>query len=250
MKKKIQKFLRKKGHIFIPGAVLIIVTGFLVGAYFFIATPKEKNVDDVLGSFEDAIKEFYIDYDKLSINPNNHPRPDELLNKIREEEAKLSDEDPDNDRTAYELIAFNSRTLGDEEGAIRGYRASLALFPNNTLILNNIATSYKDLEEYKKAEAAYKKIIELSPGTVTAYRNLADLYLHPELDKKDTIPTIIESGLASAPNDPDLLSYLAVYYKDEKNYSKAIEYYERLIKVNPKNEAAKQDLSILKVLVN
>ena len=250
MKKKIQKFLKKKGHIFIPGAIFVIVVGFLVAAYFLISTPKEKNVDDVLGSFEKAIKEFYIDYDKLSINPNNHPRPDELLNKIREEEAKFSDDDPNNDRTAYELIAFNSRTLGDEEGAIRGYRASLALFPNNTLILNNIATSYKDLGDYKKAEAAYKKIIELSPGTIDAYRKLADLYLIPQVNKKDKVIPTLEIGLQAVPNAPDLLSYLAVYYKDEKEYVKAIEYYEKLLKVNPGNEAARQDLNTLRILAN
>ena len=252
MKKKILKFLKEKSHIIIPGAIFVIIVGFLVGAYFFTNRGPviEKSFDEVLGDFSEAVKEFYIDYDKLALNPNNHPRPDELLNKIREEEAKLSDDDPENDRTAYELIAFNSRTLGDAEGAIRGYRASLSIQPNNTIILNNLATSYQDLKEYKKAEAAFKKLIEFSPGTVYAYRKLADIYLIPAVGKKDRVVPTIEAGLASVPESGDLLSYLAVYYQEERNYTKAIEYFERLLKVNPGNQAAKEELAKLKLLVN
>src|SRR3989344_7965470 len=117
LKNEPAKPVKEKKYVVIFGIIFVVVIAFLVGGYY-LYKKNTASVEDL--NFENAIKEFYIDYNKLSINPNNNPRPDELLNKIREEEAKLSDEDPDNDRTAYELIAFNSRTLGDEEGAIRG----------------------------------------------------------------------------------------------------------------------------------
>src|SRR3989338_8291874 len=220
LKNEPAKPVKEKKYVVIFGIIFVVVIAFLVGGYY-LYKKNTASVEDL--NFENAIKEFYIDYDKLALNPNNHPRPDELLNKIREEEAKLSDDDPENDRTAYELIAFNSRTLGDEEGAIRGYRASLSIQPNNTIILNNLATSYQDLKEYKKAEAAFKKLIEFSPGTVYAYRKLADIYLIPAVGKKDLVVPTIEAGLASVPESGDLLSYLAVYYQEERNYTKAIE---------------------------
>ena len=247
LKNEPAKPVKEKKYVVIFGIIFVVVIAFLVGGYY-LYKKNTASVEDL--NFENAIKEFYIDYNKLSINPNNHPRPDELLNKIREEEAMLSDDDPDNDRTAYELIAFNSRTLGDEEGAIRGYRASLSIVENNTLALNNLATSYKDLKEYKNAEMAYKRLIAFSPGSVDAYRKLADLYLIPQVNKKDRVIPTLEIGLQAVPNAPDLLSYLAVYYKDEKDYIKAIEYYEKLLKVYPGNEAARQDLNTLKILTN
>ena len=115
------------------------------------------------------------------------------------------------------------------------------------MTLGNLATSYKALKQYKKAESAYKMIIELSPGNVRTYRQLADLYRIPELGKQDEIPSVLEKGLVHVPNEPDLLSYLAVYYQEKGNVEKAISYYEQLLKVAPQNQAAQQELNKLRL---
>lgn len=222
--------------------IIFVIVGF--GILYFLNKPSEETI--VLGSFENAIAEFRIDYSKLEELADNHPRGEEYLSRIRENEPNLQNEDKKVAREAYELIAFDSRQLGDDVGSILGYRASISLFENNIFSWNNLAVSYQELGEYKKAEAAYKKIIEISPGEVSNYRKLADLYLYNLTEKESQIPALIGEGLQSVPDHPDFLSYLAVYWQNKGERDKAIEYYERLLKVMPLNKAAQDALNKLR----
>lgn len=221
---------------------ILIIAG--LGALYFVNRPNQKGAS--LGSFENAVQEFHIDYAKLEEGAKSHPKGEELLARVRERERNLNNEDEKVAREAYELIAFDMRQLGDNEGSILGYRASLSLFENNIFAWNNLAVSYEELGEYKKAEAAYKKITEISPGDVPNYRKLADLYLYSLIEKEKEIPALMEEGLERVPNHPDLLSYLAVYWQNKGETEKAIEHYERLLKVAPLNKTAKDELNKLR----
>ncbi|TSC52898.1 MAG: hypothetical protein LiPW39_507, partial [Parcubacteria group bacterium LiPW_39] len=48
------------------------------------------------------------------------------------------------------------------------------------------------------------------------------------------------------PDNPNLIASLAGYYRDTGQTQKAIEYYEKLVKLTPNNETARQDLEELK----
>jgi len=65
---------------------------------------------------------------------------------------------------------------GKHTEAIEKFNAGLALLPTCFDCYNNIGYSYAQLKDWDKAEASYKKSIEMHPDNVTAYNGLATVY--------------------------------------------------------------------------
>ena len=220
---------------------LILSSGFLciviIGiAVFFLSGSSVK----------DGAKKFSIDYNNLEILAESHPRGDSILATIRENEQFLFDDDENNDIGAHLSIGFNVRQLGDDRLAISAYKEVLRIDEDHLLALNNIAVSYTDIGEYKNAEEAYRKLVSANPGDVPVYRKLAGVYALQHPDDDEGIVAIIESGLEVVIEPADLVSYLATYYRDRGNTSKAIEYFETLVRIMPDNEAAQNELERLR----
>ena len=220
---------------------LILSSGFLciviIGiAVFFLSGSSVK----------DGAKKFSIDYNNLEILAESHPRGDSILAIIRENEQFLFDGDESNDVDAYLSIGFNVRQLGDDKFAISAYKEVLRVDKDHLLALNNIAASYKDIGEYKNAEEAYRKLVAANPGDIPTYRKLADVYALQYPDDDEGVAAIIEGGLEVVIKPADLISYLATYYRDRGNTSKAIEYFETLVRIMPDNEAAQNELERLR----
>lgn len=191
-------------------------------------------------------KDFKIDYEKLEALAKDHPIGNQLLERIKEREAFLYDEDDSNNSEAYQLIAFDMRQLGDDASAVKAYKKALVLDENNTLALNNMATSYRDIGDFKNAEKAYRKIIEISPGNTPVYISLADVFLAQYPDNEEGLLEFMSAGINVSVDPSDILSYLAVYYRDKGDIDKAIFYFERFLDRNPSNEPVKAELKRLR----
>jgi len=189
---------------------------------------------------------FYIDYEKLGMLAESHPAGVNLINKIRQNDALLRDNDPLNDVGAYLGIGFDTRQLGDDKAAILAYLEALKINPDHPLGLNNIATSYREIGEYAKAEEAYRRAIISIPGEISNYINLADVYRIQHPYDEEGLLAIINSGIEVVGGPYDLISYLAVYYRDKGDTAKAIEYFEKLLAVSPNNESVKAELERLR----
>ena len=198
-------------------------------------------------SVKDGVKKFSIDYNNLEILAESHPRGDSILATIRENEQFLFDDDENNDIGAYLFIGFNVRQLGDDKLSISAYKEALKIDEDHFLALNNIAVSYTEIGEYKKAEEAYRKLVAASPGDVSVYRKLADVYAIQHPDDEEGVATIIKSGLEVVFEPADLISYLATYYRNRGNTPKAIEYFEILARIMPENKAAQSELDRLRL---
>ena len=151
-----------------------------------------------------------------------------------------------NDTDALEIIGFLHDTLGDKETAQKYYKEVLRLNPESVPALNNLANIYRDREDFSGAEKLYLKITAVEVSNIEAWRDLHDLYRYLYKSKEDQADDILLSGLEKNPDDPQILAMLATYYQDTDNKEKAIEYYERLVKVMPENEAAKNELKKLR----
>lgn len=213
--------------------LFIVIIGIAV---FFLSGDSVKNGD----------KKFSIDYNNLEILAESHPRGDSILAAIREKEQLLFDNDENNDIGAYLFIGFSVRQLGDDKFAISAYKEALKLDEDHLLALNNIAVSYTDIGEYKKAEESYRKLVVANPGDVPVYRKLADVYIAQHPDDEEGVAAIIKSGLEVVLAPADLVSYLATYYRAKGNTSKAIEYFEILVRIRPDNKAAQDELDRLR----
>ena len=216
------------------GVFLIVVLGTAIFFLFGDSTPGGKSV------------KLHIDYAKLEAISEAHPNRDKILLKIKENEQMLYDDDSHNDIGAYLAIGFDSRQLGDDNAAIAAYKEALKIDEDHLLGLNNIATSYRDIGEYKKAEEAYRALVIANPGDVAVYRNLADVYRFQYPDDDEGVLAIMESGLEVVFQPQDLVSYLATYYRDRGNTSEAIKYFEILLRISPQNKAAQAELDRLR----
>ena len=58
------------------------------------------------------------------------------------------------------------------EEALRCYQASLKLDPQNTHVLNNIATIYDSLKDYRQAERYYRHALRIYPNSALVNKNL------------------------------------------------------------------------------
>ncbi|MEK7643943.1 MAG: tetratricopeptide repeat protein, partial [Patescibacteria group bacterium] len=82
-----------------------------------------------------------------------------------------------------------------------------------------------------------------------AYTNLADLYKN-KLNQPEKIDPLIMVGLDKTGGDPTLHAYLGGYYRDVKNYPKAIEHYEHVLKVRPDETTVWEEVERLKAKMN
>ena len=215
----------------------VLCIALLGAAVFFIFGDSMKN---------DKGSKFYIDYAKLEAISEAHPNGEKILLRIKENEQILYDDDSYNDIGAYLSIGFSVRQLGDDKFAISAYKEALKIDEDHLLALNNIAVSYAGIGDYKNAEEAYRKLVVANPGDVPVYRKLADVYSFQNPDDTEGVVAIIKSGLEVVFEPADLVSYLATYYRDRGNTSKAIEYFEMLLRIMPDNKAAQDELERLR----
>lgn len=78
---------------------------------------------------------------------------------------------------ALPLIALGNAclALGEHDGALKAYRAALALEPDNAAILGNIGATENALGQLEAAEATLRRALELEPGNPAALANLAQV---------------------------------------------------------------------------
>ena len=60
----------------------------------------------------------------------------------------------------------------DWVGAEEAFRRALELNPGSADIYNNLGNAYADLEEYEQAHSCYATALEIEPGLTTAAINL------------------------------------------------------------------------------
>jgi tetratricopeptide (TPR) repeat protein len=100
-------------------------------------------------------------------------------------------------------------------------------------------------EEKLKAVEYYKKAIELTPWRSQYYRSLADLYRSDFPEKEGEIEPLMLTGAEKYPQNMDFYTYLASYFRQKSDLSKAIYYLKAALKIEPDNETLKQELTEL-----
>jgi tetratricopeptide (TPR) repeat protein len=138
--------------------------------------------------------------------------------------SRLNDDDSSNDAASLANIGALAGSLGDVQGAIRYYDKALLRDPKNRIALNNTAVAYADLQNWSKAEEYYLRLINAEPQNTAAYRMLGYLYRDRLGNPEDKIKNLIDEGLRSTNNSPDLLSWIISYYQEKNQADKALPY--------------------------
>lgn len=146
----------------------------------------------------------------------------------------------------WNRLGVIKKIIGDLEGAERAWLRAGEINPKNSLSFGNLGDLYGFVwHDFAKAEKMFLRAIVNEPGEQNWYVQLNTVYRDwPE--KKDLAKKILLQGLTAIPDSPNLVALLAEAYKEAGEKEKAIEYYEKLIKLSPDNQAAKEDLAKLK----
>lgn len=167
----------------------------------------------------------------------------ESLNKPR---RLKTEEELNNDFKVWYKLGMVRKMLNDYQGAAEAWTKASEIAPDNSAPLANLADLYTFfLKDYDRAEEAYAKAINIFP-TIDYYRSFADFYKIAMPNNQERVEQVIQQALQIFPNHPDLVSYLATYFKEKGERDKAITYYEQLLKISPTNTSARADLDKLK----
>lgn len=164
---------------------------------------------------------------------------------------KVIKESPDS-QLAWNDLGVTKNKFGDYKGAEEAwvYATQITKSANSPGLYLNLADLYwNKLQNFERAEWAFRSAIEYDRATVRAYRDLASMYRFSYAEKKDqAIPVLIEGIESGSSESVELLALAGMWAWQDGNIGDAIIYYEEYVKINPDNAAAKQDLEELKRL--
>lgn len=199
---------------------------------------------------------------------------DELTKKAADLKGKIAAADKDLDRAfqEFELAFLAKRTdpnapISSVERAIlnekainynnfRRYEGAAKTWgklidpskENNLSDYMLIARSYYNAEKFKQADSILNVVIQKSPDYLPAYAQVARTYNRMDPNFKTGIAKPkFEKYLGVAAKDSlknptemmEAMSYLGYYHMETGNFSKAKDYYNRMISLDPKNNECK-----------
>lgn len=239
------ELFKKQNLPFVIGGVIITLVGIGAIIYFFFPKVLPETIRPNPGPESNQPAEIIIQrggpYEELA---KTHFAGEEFLGYINAAYDSLEDDDLMNDMLAYLDLGFYKAELGDIDGAIEAYIVGIAKYPKSEVMIGNLAHIYENKKDYANAEKYYFQVLKVNPENVRLRIDLANMYRFYFDGKQNEILQLIEvDGLALTPDDLNLLIFLANYYRYEiEDFDKAIFYYERVIALDPLNQAVRIEL--------
>lgn len=138
----------------------------------------------------------------------------------------------EDDAEAAYTLGLTYLELENNKGAITQFEKAIKLEPSRNVWIYELALVYYNQEEYKTAlkyfelaaSAGYSRTIDFNENT-----GFAQLYTGDTENGMKTLSGIMERK----PNNTELMSNIARAMYDTKHYDEAINYYQKLLTVNP-----------------
>ncbi|MCC7448288.1 MAG: tetratricopeptide repeat protein [Anaerolineae bacterium] len=197
---------------------------------------RAKDLDEKSLMVQAVLAEIYHDLEK-----------DDLATKLIDDAIKVAKSDPQVNRAALShayyvkgLIESNS----DGKAAIAQYenawRIAISDPPDNTIAAGYIAqplsTFYRNNQQADKAITMLAKAIERDKNDPLLQLELGRSYVNKGDYEKGR--TYVEACLDVAPNEIKCLRWLGIFAYQNQNYTKSIDYMQKIINLDPKNAEA------------
>ena len=152
------------------------------------------------------------------------------------------------DKSLLTEMASNYNLFKRYDGVAKTLSKLLDPAKDNTEDLMRIGRAYYNGEKYKTADSVFTSILAKSPDYVPAYLWIANTYskMDPDLKQglaKPKFEKLIEvartDSVKNAPAMMDAFGYLSYYHMMNTNFSKAKDYYIRMINLDPNNKEYK-----------
>lgn len=147
------------------------------------------------------------------------------------------------DPNIYTLIGNVYNDLGNREAALNAFKKAVEINGDNVIALANLGTAYLEVKQYEEAMDVHKRIIQIDPQKIKAYRvrNTRKVIDDVKIFRSDAYTGygVACMELAAAKGD----ERTADQAKDLM--AKAEEAFKKALKLNPSNTHAQFDLGIL-----
>lgn len=157
--------------------------------------------------------------------------------------------DPEGAEAFWPLIKIGQvkELAGDYDGAKQALIKAVEIQPGSYLAHANLANLYfRHYQDFVKAEEHYLKAIEpLDSRVVVYYYDLHEIYRYFYKTETTLAEDILKQGIERYPEETNLMAILANYYKSLDRKEEAIEYYHKILEINPDSEVAKKGLEDL-----
>ena len=132
---------------------------------------------------------------------------------------------------AYSALGAVCQKQGKLSEAMTYYLIAGKNQHDNPIIIANIASLYRDLKDWQKAEAMYKRALALSPEMLRATLDLGLIYMkekkYPEASK------VYHDALNYYPKNAEIYYRLGLISIEQKDYSTAVLYLQNALILNP-----------------
>jgi len=153
------------------------------------------------------------------------------------------------------FLARNYTAQGKYREALKEYRQSLSVHPNNINTMLNMGHCYLNLKDYDRAEECFNRFKEITPGSPKVHNNLGVVYFM----KKDYVRAeehykkAIELARSLRTYLPSMEDYAEPYmnianvYMKQNRVQDAVKAYETALQRNPGMDGVRKALSSLYV---
>jgi Flp pilus assembly protein TadD len=129
--------------------------------------------------------------------------------------------------------------------ALAGYDRLLELDPDSFMAHNNRGLLLNKLGRRRDADASFARALELEPGNPHVRFN--QLMMQPDGDPAEARECCLRA-LEERPDDPDIMTNLAIVLQFSGRYDEAKAQYERVLSIAPDHLSAQFNLSLLLLL--
>jgi len=165
-----------------------------------------------------------------------------IYDKARDELKIAAAKAPDVGKVTQELIrAYIGAGQGDD--AVVWLEGIAKVKPADAMIPYYIGVVRTTQGKSTEATTAFQQSLKLAPKNKATYIKLAQEYMRQH--NVDAAVKVLQQGLEAIPNDDDLQFNLASTYELANRFDDAITIYEGLIKKNPRNVLAANNLASL-----
>jgi tetratricopeptide (TPR) repeat protein len=134
-------------------------------------------------------------------------------------------------------LGHNAMDRNEYEVSISHYQRLVEMNPSYPGARYNIGRAHQSLDNIGEAIDNFRQAIEIEPGHINAYAELALLYVSK--DQRSMAHKVIEEGIAANPDNPDLHLLLVSQYIESKDFVRAEEHMKEAERIEPDSDIVK-----------
>lgn len=160
--------------------------------------------------------------------------------------VKVAEKDPLDDMVRTQL-GNSSFENGNYEDAVKWYKASAEINPENVDNYFNMALAYNKLKDQNNTLLGYEKVLKFEPDNLDALIPASNI--HAALGNLEQSLIYLKMAIELEPTNIDWISFLAFKLAQEKRYSEVLEYATMWKNLDPESTDAQQLINLAKQML-